>query len=63
VKANRTFGKRGAQIGLIVGSLRPKGYQRESFAGRKPLPLTGERIEELRSFVETTGKSCSGRSL
>jgi CBS domain containing-hemolysin-like protein len=44
------------QIDLIVGSLCPKGYQRESFAGRKPLPLTSERIEGLRSFVETSMK-------
>jgi len=51
-----TVGKRGAQIGLIVGSLRPKDYQRESFAGRKPLPLTSERIESLRSFVEASMK-------
>ena len=51
-----TFGKRGAQIGLIVGSLRPKNYKRESFAGRKPLPLTAERIEALRSFVEASMK-------
>ena len=54
--SDATVGKRGAQIGVILGSLRPKGYQRESFAGRKPLPLTGERIEELRSFVETSMK-------
>ena len=51
-----TFGKRGGQIGLIVGSLRPKGYQRESFAGRKALPLTPERVEQLRSFVEASMK-------
>jgi CubicO group peptidase (beta-lactamase class C family) len=54
--SDATFGKRGAQIGLIVGSLRPKDYQRESFAGRKPLPLTSERIEQLRSFVEASVK-------
>src|SRR5215831_14064205 len=51
-----TVGKRGAQISLIAGSLRPKGYQRESFAGRKPLPLNSERIDALRSFVETSMK-------
>ena len=41
-----TIGKRGAQIELIVGSLRPKGYQRESFAGRKPcrLPANGSTV-------------------
>jgi CubicO group peptidase (beta-lactamase class C family) len=54
--AEPTFEKRGAQAGLIVGSLRPGGYQRESFAGRKPLPLTPERIEALRSFVEASMK-------
>ena len=54
--SDATFGKRGAQINLIVGSARPKGYQRESFAGRKPLPLTNERIEALRSFVEASMK-------
>ncbi len=54
--AEATVGKRGAQIGLIVGSLRPGGYQRESFAGRKALPLTPDRIETLRSFVEASMK-------
>jgi CubicO group peptidase (beta-lactamase class C family) len=51
-----TFEKRGAQINLIIQSLRPKGYQRESFAGRKALPLTPERIELLKTFVETSMK-------
>jgi CubicO group peptidase (beta-lactamase class C family) len=51
-----TFGKRGAQISTIAGSLRPKAYQRESFAGRKALPLTPERIQELRGFVEASMK-------
>src|SRR2546428_12381099 len=31
-----TVEERRAPIGLIFESLRPKGYQRESFAGRKP---------------------------
>jgi CubicO group peptidase (beta-lactamase class C family) len=51
-----TLEKRGAQISLVSGSLRPKGYTRESFAARKALPLTPERIEILRSFVETSMK-------
>ena len=51
-----TFGKRGAQISRIVGSLRPKGYERESFASRKALPLTPERIQELRTFIEASMK-------
>jgi CubicO group peptidase (beta-lactamase class C family) len=49
-----TVGKRGAQIGLIFESLRPKGYQRESFAGRKALALTPERIAQLTDFVQTS---------
>ena len=30
-----TFEKRGSAVGLIMGSMRPGTYQRESFAGRK----------------------------
>ena len=51
-----TFEKRGSQFGLIIQSLRPKGYNKENFAGRKALPLTPERIAELKSFVETSMK-------
>ncbi|HUI53985.1 MAG TPA: serine hydrolase domain-containing protein [Bryobacteraceae bacterium] len=51
-----TFGKRGAQVATIAGSLKPKAYQAESFAGRKALPLTPERIQELRGFVEASMK-------
>ena len=54
--SDATMGKRGAQVELIVGSLRPKAYQRESFAGRTAMPLNSERIERLRSFVETAMK-------
>ncbi|MBV9082713.1 MAG: beta-lactamase family protein [Acidobacteriaceae bacterium] len=49
-----TYEKRGAQFNIIVQSLRPKGYRRESFAGRKALPLTPERIEILKKFVEAS---------
>ena len=51
-----TFEKRGAQINTIMQSLRPKDYKRESFAGRKVLPLTPERIEQMKSFVEASMK-------
>jgi CubicO group peptidase (beta-lactamase class C family) len=51
-----TFEKRGSQISLIAGSLKPKAYQRESFAGRKAAALTPERIQEMRSFVEASMK-------
>ncbi|HEY6369240.1 MAG TPA: serine hydrolase domain-containing protein [Candidatus Sulfotelmatobacter sp.] len=51
-----TVEKRSAPIGLVFQSLRPKGYNRETFAGRKPHPLDAARIAELKSFVETSMK-------
>ncbi|MBQ0933530.1 beta-lactamase family protein [Ideonella sp. 4Y16] len=47
-----TLEKRSSPISLFIGSLRPKGYERERFAGRTPKPLTPERIEQLKAFVE-----------
>jgi len=44
--------KRGAQVALILGRLLPKGYQRESFAGRTANPLDAKRLAELSRFVE-----------
>ena len=46
-----TFEKRSSQFGLIVQSLRPKGYNKETFAGRKALPLTPERVAELKTLL------------
>ncbi len=51
-----TFEKRLAQVLLTLGSLRPKGYKRESFAGRKAHPLDKDRIKELLSFTEDSMK-------
>lgn len=47
-----TVEKRGAPINLVVASLRPSGYQHESFAGRKALPLTPERVAVMKDFVQ-----------
>ena len=44
--------KRGAQIALIFDRLLPKGYSRESFAGKKAHPLNEARLTELKRFVE-----------
>lgn len=49
-----TVEKRSAPIGLIFGSLRPKGYQRESFAGRKAQPLDAAHVAQLKEFVESS---------
>lgn len=44
--------KRGAQVALIFGRLFPKGYTRETFAGRKANTLDAARIAELGAFIE-----------
>jgi CubicO group peptidase (beta-lactamase class C family) len=44
--------KRGAQVALIFGRLFPKGYSRETFAGRKAHRLDEARIKELGAFIE-----------
>jgi CubicO group peptidase (beta-lactamase class C family) len=46
-----TFEKRSSQFGLAVSSLRPKGYQRETFAGKKAHPLDEKRIAQMKDFV------------
>ena len=48
--------KRIGQISLIFGRLFPKGYTRESFAGKKAHPLDKARLDELSKFVETAMK-------
>ncbi|HEY5946561.1 MAG TPA: serine hydrolase domain-containing protein [Kofleriaceae bacterium] len=48
--------KRGAQLGLALGKLQPKGYERESFANKKANVLDKARIAELSKFVETSQK-------
>ncbi len=44
--------KRLAQVALIFGQLLPKGYRRETFAGRKAHPLDQQRVAELGAFVQ-----------
>jgi CubicO group peptidase (beta-lactamase class C family) len=44
--------KRGGQLSLIFSRLLPKGYSRESFAGKKANTLDPARIAELGRFVE-----------
>src|SRR5271169_1193957 len=50
--ADAVAGKRGAQLSLIFSRLLPKGYSRESFAGKKANTLDQARIAELGRFVE-----------
>ncbi len=44
--------KRGGQIGVALSRLLPKGYSRESFAGKKANPLDPARVAELGRFIE-----------
>jgi CubicO group peptidase (beta-lactamase class C family) len=48
--------KRLSAVSLVYGRLLPKGYVRESFAGRKALPLDADRLARLRVWVETAMK-------
>lgn len=50
--ANSVGDKRESQIDLIYQRLWPKGYSRESFAGRRAHTLDAGRIDVLRRFVE-----------
>ena len=49
--ADAVAGKRGAQLSLIFGRLLPKGYRRESFAGKKANVIDQARLAELGRFV------------
>ena len=44
--------KRIGTISLVSQSLAPKGYVKESFAGKTPHPLDAGRIKEITDFVE-----------
>ena len=49
--SDATSEKRRAQINLIKTSLRPKGYQPESFAGKIPHPIDARVIQVMKDFV------------
>jgi CubicO group peptidase (beta-lactamase class C family) len=51
--SDATYEKRGSQISLMLGSLRPPGYQRENFAGKKANTLDASRVAAMRAFVES----------
>jgi CubicO group peptidase (beta-lactamase class C family) len=51
--------KRGAQVALIMGRLLPKGYTRESFAGKKANTIDAARLVGLKQFIEQ-GRKLTG---
>ena len=52
--------KREAQINLIKTSLRPKGYQPETFAGKTTRPIDAHVIQVMKDFVADGTGSGSG---
>jgi CubicO group peptidase (beta-lactamase class C family) len=50
--ANDVSGKRGAQINLLMSSLLPQGYEKETFAGMTAHRLDDDRLAALTTFVE-----------
>jgi len=54
--ADAVGGKRGSQIALIFDRFLPKGYVRETFAGKKAHELDKARIEQLGDFIRTGQK-------
>jgi len=46
-----TAEKRSGPIQILAQSLRPSGYTRESFAGKKAHPLDAQRLQVLKDFV------------
>jgi CubicO group peptidase (beta-lactamase class C family) len=54
-----TAEKRGGAINIMAQSVRPAGYARESFAGRKAHPLDPERIGRLIGFVRQAAADLS----
>ncbi|MDI1296091.1 MAG: serine hydrolase [bacterium] len=51
-----TVEKRLAAMGLVIQSVRPAGYSRESFAGKTAHPMDAARIERLKAFVAQSMK-------
>ncbi|MFL5297967.1 MAG: serine hydrolase domain-containing protein [Phenylobacterium sp.] len=51
-----TVEKRSGPMGVILQSLRPAGYARETFAGRTAHPLDQARIQALLDFVRTAAE-------
>jgi len=49
--------KRSSQLRAISDRLLPKGYKRESFAGKRAHPLDAQRIETLKNFVDSARKA------
>jgi CubicO group peptidase (beta-lactamase class C family) len=50
--SDATLGKRRAAIGLVADSIRPKGYTKESFAGKAANRLDAARLAKIGEMIE-----------
>lgn len=55
--ANAVGEKRASQLRAISDRLLPKGYKRESFAGKTAHPLDDARVDTLKAFVDNARKA------
>jgi CubicO group peptidase (beta-lactamase class C family) len=55
--AEGTAEKRGAQFGVLLGRILPKGGARETFAGKTAHALDAEHVKMLTDFVEESRKA------
>jgi|CXWL01.1.fsa_nt_gi CubicO group peptidase (beta-lactamase class C family) len=51
VSSKATLAKRSGPFNVLAYSVRPKGYQRESFAGRRARPIDAQAIAAMKQFV------------
>ncbi len=52
-----TYERRAGALGLVTSSLLPKGYERETFAGKKSQKLDAARIKLLTDFLQAAQKT------
>lgn len=55
--SDATGEKRGAQVSLIFGRLMPKGFVRESFAGKTAAKIDAVKLAELQRYVQEAMKA------
>ncbi|MEA2746674.1 MAG: hypothetical protein QOI41_817 [Myxococcales bacterium] len=55
--SNAAADRRGAQMGTVIASYKPKGLEEESFAGKKANVLDAARLATLTAFIEESRKA------
>ena len=55
--SNAAADRRGAQLGTVIASYKPKGLEEESFAGKKANVLDAARLATLGAFIEESRRA------